>query len=405
MPESGKTSEMIEVPTPEQPAAAGSPSGQQAPAVRVAGLRKSYGDVTALTGVELAVAPGEFFTLLGPSGSGMTTLLRLIAGFERPDAGTIELTGADVTGTPPYARDVNTVFQDYALFPHMTVAENIEYGLRVKRVPRQQRQQQVAQALEMVRLPGLGARKPSQLSGGQRQRVALARAIVNRPQVLLLDEPLGALDLKLRQEMQLELLRVQREVGITFVYVTHDQEEALTMSDRIAVMSNGVVEQVDTPENVYERPATTFVAGFIGVSNLMPGTVTSATGGRGVIKLDTGLEVETRVDGLAAGERCHAVVRPEKLRIADPGVGTPGGLPGVDGMVQASVYLGTSTQIIVALPGDVSMTVLVPNASEAERARLPGGGAPVRLSWEPDHMHVVRESEVRPVDVEETVLA
>jgi ABC-type nitrate/sulfonate/bicarbonate transport system ATPase subunit len=218
MPESGKTSEMIEVPTPEQPAAAGSQGSQQAPAVYVAGLRKSYGDVTALNGVELAVAPGEFFTLLGPSGSGKTTLLRLIAGFERPDAGTIELTGADVTGTPPYARDVNTVFQDYALFPHMTVAENIEYGLRVKRVPKQQRKQQVAQALDMVRLPGLGARKPSQLSGGQRQRVALARAIVNRPQVLLLDEPLGALDLKLRQEMQLELLRVQREVGITFIY-------------------------------------------------------------------------------------------------------------------------------------------------------------------------------------------
>jgi spermidine/putrescine transport system ATP-binding protein len=287
----------------------------------------------------------------------------------------------------------------------MSVTDNVEYGLRVKGVKRQERRSRAEDALALVRLEGFGGRRPVQLSGGQRQRVALARAIVNHPEVLLLDEPLGALDLKLRQEMQTELKRIQREVGITFVYVTHDQEEALTMSDRIAVMSNGVVEQVDIPENVYERPSTTFVAGFIGVSNLMPGTVTSATGGRGMIKLDTGLEVETRVDGIDIGERCHAVVRPEKLRITDPGTTTPGGLPGVDGVVQSSVYLGTSTQIIVALPGDVSMTVLVPNASEAERARLPGGGAAVRLAWEPDHMHVVRESKARPADVEETVLA
>src|SRR2546429_141158 len=255
----------------------GSASGRPAsgvPAVRLTGVRRMYGQLAAVADVDLVVAPGEFFTLLGPSGSGKTTLLRLIAGFERPDAGTIELTGADVTGTPPYARDVNTVFQDYALFPHMTVAENIEYGLRVKRVPKQQRRQQVAQALEMVRLPGLGTRKPSQLSGGQRQRVALARAIVNEPEVLLLDEPLGALDLKLRQEMQLELLRVQREVGITFIYVTHDQEEALTMSDRVAVLAGGRIEQLGTPIEVYEQPASDFVAGFIGVSNLL------ARGGR-----------------------------------------------------------------------------------------------------------------------------
>src|ERR1051326_5670416 len=207
--------------------------------------------------------------MLGPSGSGKTTLLRLIAGFERPDAGTIELAGADVTGVPPYARDVNTAFQDYPLFPHMTVAENIEYGLRVRPIPKRQRQRQVTEALEMVRLPGLGARKPSQLSGGQRQRVALARAIVNKPRLVRLDEPLGALDLKLRQEMQLELLRVQREVGITFIYVTHDQEEALTMSDRIAVLNGGSIEQIGGPVEVYERPQTPFVAGFIGVSNLI----------------------------------------------------------------------------------------------------------------------------------------
>ena len=212
---------------------------------------------------------GEFFTLLGPSGSGKTTLLRLIAGFETPNAGRIELAGRDVSRVPPYFRDVNTVFQDYALFPHMTVTENVEYGLRVRRVPKTERRERAARALEMVRLPGLGSRKPAQLSGGQRQRVALARAIVNEPQVLLLDEPLGALDLKLRQEMQLELLRVQREIGITFIYVTHDQEEALTMSDRIAVVNHGHIEQVGEPIAVYERPQTAFVAGFIGVSNLI----------------------------------------------------------------------------------------------------------------------------------------
>src|SRR5947209_11420600 len=244
-------SRMITVPSPAQPAAA----GELGAAISVFGLRKRYGDVTALAGVDLEIRAGEFFTLLGPSGSGKTTLLRLIAGFERPDGGRVELGGRDVTRVPPYARDVNTVFQDYALFPHMTVAQNIEYGLRVRKVPKAERRAKAARALEMVRLPGLGGRKPAQLSGGQRQRVALARAIVNEPQVLLLDEPLGALDLKLRQEMQLELLRVQREVGITFVYVTHDQEEALTMSDRVAVLSGGRIEQARDPVGVDERPA------------------------------------------------------------------------------------------------------------------------------------------------------
>ena len=259
---------MITDPGPALPAAAGDPAAAAA-AVHVSGLRKNYGDVVALAGVDLVIGAGEFFTLLGPSGSGKTTLLRLIAGFERPDAGRIELGGTDVTRVPPYSRNVNTVFQDYALFPHMTVAQNIEYGLRVRRVAKADRREKVDRALEMVRLPGLGARKPAQLSGGQRQRVALARAIVNEPEVLLLDEPLGALDLKLRQEMQLELLRVQREVGITFIYVTHDQEEALTMSDRIAVLSGGSIEQIGGPVEVYEQPRTPFVAGFIGVSNLI----------------------------------------------------------------------------------------------------------------------------------------
>src|SRR5881275_1856992 len=251
-------------------------ASREAAAVRLEGVRKSYGDVVAVDGVDLEIQAGEFFTLLGPSGSGKTTTLRLIAGFERPDEGRIELGGADVSDRPPYARDVNTVFQDYALFPHMTVAANVAYGLRVKGVAKSERNARVEDILRRMRLPGLGGRKPSQLSGGQRQRVALARALVNRPQVLLLDEPLGALDLKLREEMQLELKAIQQEVGITFIYVTHDQEEALTMSDRLAVFSQGRIEQVGSPADVYERPATAFVAGFVGTSNLLTGAVAEA---------------------------------------------------------------------------------------------------------------------------------
>ena len=314
---------MITVPGPVQPAAAGDP-GAAAAAVHVAGLKKRYGDVVALGGVEVTIAAGEFFTLLGPSGSGKTTLLRLIAGFERPDAGRIELAGSDVTGVPPYFRDVNTVFQDYALFPHMTVAQNIEYGLRVRHVPKAQRRERVGRALEMVRLPGLGSRKPAQLSGGQRQRVALARAIINEPQVLLLDEPLGALDLKLRQEMQLELLRVQREVSITFVYVTHDQEEALTMSDRIAVLNQGRIEQIGTPVQVYERPRTDFVAGFIDVSNL--------------------IERDGR----------RITVRPEKITLLEDGQPDPPGTHAESGQIQDVIYAGVLTRYVVQLDGAVS---------------------------------------------------
>jgi putative spermidine/putrescine transport system ATP-binding protein len=237
--------------------------------VRVEGARKTYGDVVAVDNVDLEVADGEFFTLLGPSGSGKTTTLRIIAGFEQPDAGRVTLGGEDITRRPPYARDVNTVFQDYALFPHMTVAENVGYGLKVKGVPRRERSAQVADVLRMVRLDGYGDRKPVQLSGGQRQRVALARSIVNRPKVLLLDEPLGALDLKLRQEMQVFLKALQRDLGMTFIYVTHDQEEALTMSDHVAVFNEGRIEQVGSPVDVYARPTTEFVAGFVGTSNIL----------------------------------------------------------------------------------------------------------------------------------------
>ncbi|HEX7083046.1 MAG TPA: ABC transporter ATP-binding protein [Gaiellaceae bacterium] len=238
-------------------------------AVQLEGVRKTYGEVSAVDGVDLHVAGGEFFTLLGPSGSGKTTTLRIVAGFEQPDAGLVRLGGVDITRRPPYARDVNTVFQDYALFPHMTVAENVGYGLRVRRVPRRERARRVDEVLERVRLAGYGKRKPIQLSGGQRQRIALARSIVNRPQVLLLDEPLGALDLKLRQEMQEFLKTLQRELRMTFLYVTHDQEEALTMSDRVAVFNDGRIEQVGTPAEVYDRPETEFVAGFVGTSNIL----------------------------------------------------------------------------------------------------------------------------------------
>jgi putative spermidine/putrescine transport system ATP-binding protein len=249
-----------------------------ATAVRVIGLRKTYGAVVALERLDLEVRTGEFFTLLGPSGSGKTTTLRLIGGFEQPDSGAIELGGRDVTRDPPYRRDVNTVFQDYALFPHMSVAENVAYGLMIRKVGRRERAARAQEALEMVRLPDVGRRRPIQLSGGQRQRVALARALVNRPRVLLLDEPLGALDLKLRKQMQVELKRIQQEVGITFIYVTHDQDEAMTMSDRIAVMNRGRFEQLGDPEALYERPSTRFVAGFLGVSNLLPGRIEPSTG-------------------------------------------------------------------------------------------------------------------------------
>jgi putative spermidine/putrescine transport system ATP-binding protein len=305
----------------ERPSAAGEDTAAAAEAdVRLVAVRKTFGDVVAVDSIDLEVRRGEFFTMLGPSGSGKTTTLRLIAGFERPDSGQIFLGGVDVAAKPPYDRDVNTVFQDYALFPHMTVAQNVEYGLKVKRVRKAERRERIEEALRIVRMPEFGGRKPAQLSGGQRQRVALARALVNHPRVLLLDEPLGAL--KLRQEMQIELKNIQQRVGITFVYVTHDQEEALTMSDRIAVFSHGGIEQVGAPVEVYEHPSTEFVAGFVGVSNL--------------------LERDGR----------RFTVRPEKIRMLDEPAEADAGDAVEAGVVRDVVYVGSVTRYVVDLDLD-----------------------------------------------------
>jgi putative spermidine/putrescine transport system ATP-binding protein len=321
--------------------------------VRLAGIRKTYGDVVAVDDLDLDIGTGEFFTLLGPSGSGKTTTLRLIAGFERPDRGRIDLGGVDVTNRAPYERDVNTVFQDYALFPHMTVAENVGYGLRVKGVPKAERRRRVEDILRVVRLPDVGRRKPVQLSGGQRQRIALARSLVNAPKVLLLDEPLGALDLKLRQEMQIELKRIQREVsevGITFVYVTHDQEEALTMSDRLAVFNEGRIEQIGTPADVYERPTTEFVAGFVGVSNV--------------------LERDGR----------KFTVRPEKIQMHFDEAGS-----GELGRIEDVVYVGMFTRYIVKLDSGGELTVVRQNLENSSQEALESRGRRVRLEWRPEH--------------------
>jgi spermidine/putrescine transport system ATP-binding protein len=359
------------------------------PSVELQGVTKRFGGVTAVRAVDLVVAAGEFFTLLGPSGCGKTTTLRMVAGFEEPTEGRVLIDGVDVDGVPPFKRPTNTVFQSYALFPHLSVEDNVAFGLRRKGVAKEEVRRRVRAELERVGLAAEANRKPRQLSGGQQQRVALARALINQPAVLLLDEPLGALDLKLRKGLQVELKRIQREVGITFLYVTHDQEEALTMSDRIAVMNHGVIEQLDAPEEIYERPRTEFVAGFIGVSNLMPGSVAAVNGDQVDVQLDSGPTVRGPGDGYARGDRAHIVVRPEKLQIARVEEPAPAGRPSVEGLVESAVYLGTATQMVVKLAGDVTLTVLVPNADEAERQRLPGAGARVRLSWSPEHMHLV----------------
>jgi len=340
------------------------------PAVELEGLVKRFGDVTAVAGVDLEITDGEFFSMLGPSGSGKTTTLRMIAGFELPTEGRILLGGRDVTRLAPFERDVNTVFQDYALFPHMTVGENVAYGLEVRKVPKLERRERVAEALRMVRLEGYDGRKPGQLSGGQRQRVALARALVNRPRLLLLDEPLGALDLKLREEMQIELKQIQLQVGITFIYVTHDQEEALTMSDRIAVFSQGRIEQVGAPADVYERPATRFVAGFVGTSNLISGdTAEAITGRRGLF-----------------------TVRPEKIHLADPETPVGEDEYSAPGRVRGVVYLGSDTRYHVALDAGGELVVTQQNLATSSTEALAQQGRAVRLVWKRQHHREIAEA-------------
>ena len=339
-----------------------------APAVRLSGIRRVYGDVVAVAGIDLDIGAGEFFTMLGPSGSGKTTTLRVIAGFERPDAGRVELQGVDVTRVAPAQRAVNTVFQDYALFPHMTVAENVEYGLRVKGMSRRDRRARAQEVLERVRLPGLGDRKPVQLSGGQRQRVALARAIVNGPPVLLLDEPLGALDLKLRQEMQIFLKALQRDLGITFVYVTHDQDEALSMSDRVAVFNHGRLEQVGAPADVYERPANEFIAGFVGVSNL--------------------LERDGR----------RFTVRPEKIHLRGESDRGDERAQHEVGQIRDTVYLGSVTRYIVELDRGERLTVVSQNLETTSTDALESRGRRVRLEWRPEHTVTVKSEGNREDD-------
>ena len=332
-------------------------------AISVRGLSKHFGEVRAVDSLDLDIADGEFFSMLGPSGSGKTTVLRLIAGFEEPNAGTIMLGGEDVTRRPPFARDVNTVFQDYAIFPHLSVRQNVEYGLRVKKVARTERRRRAEEALATVRLEGYADRRPHQLSGGQRQRVALARALVNRPQVLLLDEPLGALDLKLRREMQIELKEIQREVGITFVFVTHDQEEALTMSDRIAVFNEGRIEQLATPVDLYERPASAFVAGFVGSSNLFQGAVA-----RDLLGADGSF-----------------VIRPEKLQLVAEDPHQPG-LHTAPGVVREVVYLGASTMSVVELDAGPTVTVSHQNTDTSIDAALERRDQRVVVTWRRDHL-------------------
>jgi putative spermidine/putrescine transport system ATP-binding protein len=341
------------------------------PAIRFSDVSRHFGDVRAVDGIDLDISDGEFFTMLGPSGSGKTTCLRMVAGFDQPTTGSIQLHGREVAGLPPYERDVNTVFQDYALFPHMSVSENIAYGLMIRKVPKSERDTRVAEMLDLVRLPGFGQRRPSQLSGGQRQRVALARALINNPRVLLLDEPLGALDLKLRQQMQIELKSIQKRVGITFVFVTHDQEEALTMSDRIAVFNRGRVEQVGSPAELYEHPATAFVAGFVGVSNLVSGMVAQAI----------------------TGSPTMFSVRPEKIHLADASGSVPPDSYCVEGRVREVIYLGMYTRYLVELQGGGELAVMEQNLDTTSMEVLAAQGRSVRLTWRRDHVRLIPETD------------
>jgi spermidine/putrescine transport system ATP-binding protein len=350
---------------------------------------KRFGNIAAVDDLSLEIKRGEFFSMLGPSGCGKTTTLRLIGGFEVPTEGVVRLDGRDVTDLPAFKRDVNTVFQSYGLFPHLNVFDNVAFGLRRRRVARKEVERRVLESLELVNLAGLGKRRPSQLSGGQQQRVALARALVNRPRVLLLDEPLGALDLKLRKQMQLELKRIQDEVGITFVFVTHDQEEAMTISDRIAVMNNGRIEQLGRPEEVYDRPATLFVAEFLGASNLLEGTYRGSQDGWGLVELQSGATIRIPTADRRAGERLRVGVRPEKLGILPAGGGATTQNV-VAATLRTAVFAGVSYQYFFQTQEGREMSAFDRNASGGAVARP---GEAVRLAWEPEHTFVIAVGE------------
>jgi spermidine/putrescine transport system ATP-binding protein len=360
--------------------------------VRLVEVVKKFGEAVAVDHINLEVRDGEFFSLLGPSGCGKTTTLRMIGGFEQPTSGLIELQGQDVTWLPPYRRNVNTVFQSYALFPHLTIFENVAFGLRRKGVKGSEITSRVHEMLKLVELPGYDRRKPTQISGGQAQRVALARALINRPAVLLLDEPLGALDLKLRKQMQVELKRIQQEVGITFIYVTHDQEEAMTMSDRIAVMNQGRYEQLGDPEGLYERPRTRFVAGFLGVSNLLTARLDGRAEGYAVAVLGDETRVRVPEAGAPAGDGPVEVgVRPEKIRLHAAEAEAPTRANRLHGRIVDASYLGVSTSYIVEAASGARLTVYEQNVERTEHGSLYRPGDAVQLSWSPDHTFVVRD--------------
>ena len=369
----------------------GSTSGVAAsaePVVALEKVSKVFGAMVAVDHLDLEIRRGEFFSMLGPSGCGKTTTLRMIGGFEEPSEGVVKLAGKDITDVPAYKRDINTVFQSYGLFPHLNVFDNVAFGLRRRHVEGKEIQRRVNEALELVNLGKLGKRRPSQMSGGQQQRVALARALVNRPTVLLLDEPLGALDLKLRKQMQLELKRIQDEVGITFIFVTHDQEEAMTISDRIAVMNHGRIEQLGTPDMVYEQPASVFVAEFLGTSNLLAGTFTGVRDGSGWVDLGDGQSIRIPGDAkVRQGDRLHVGVRPEKITVSPPNTTVDAGQNSLEGKLLSSVFVGVSYQYFFETRGGRRLSAFDRNAGRGAVARA---GDAMTLAWRPEHTFVIR---------------